>query len=75
MRSPKRKATTPPKLMPPCHSAAASGTLPIEQTQLAKAITGPTSAFSRLVQKPRPRMNRSAHHWTGTSTARNPATT
>ena len=30
--------------MPPDHSTAASGTLPIEQTKLSTAITGPTSA-------------------------------
>ena len=32
IRSAKMNATTPPKLMPPFHSTAASGTLPIEQT-------------------------------------------
>src|SRR5437667_307848 len=32
MRSPKTKAMAPPKLMPPRHSTAASGTLPTEQT-------------------------------------------
>ena len=35
-------ATTPPKLIPPFHSTAASGTLPIEQTKLRIATTGPT---------------------------------
>ena len=35
MRSAKMKLITPPKLMPPRHSAAASGTLPIEHTKLA----------------------------------------
>ncbi len=34
-------ATTPPKLMPPFHSTAASGTLPIEQTNDAIATIGP----------------------------------
>src|SRR5450759_974607 len=42
-RSAKMKLTTPPKLIPPFHSTAASGTLPIEQTKLATATTGPTS--------------------------------
>jgi len=35
------KATTPAKLIPPDHSTAASGTLPIEQTKLRIAISGP----------------------------------
>ena len=34
IRSAKMKASTPPKLMPPFQSTAASGTLPIEQTKL-----------------------------------------
>ena len=37
------KLITPPKLMPPCHSAAAIGTLPIEHTKLMNAMNGPTS--------------------------------
>ncbi len=32
--------------MPPDHSTAASGTLPIEQTKLSTAISGPTRTFS-----------------------------
>ena len=35
IRSAKMNATTPPKLIPPFHSTAASGTLPIEQTKLS----------------------------------------
>src|SRR5437764_463659 len=35
--------TTPPKLIPPFHSTAASGTLPIEQAKLTTATIGPTS--------------------------------
>ena len=34
IRSAKMNDTTPPKLMPPFQSTAASGTLPIEQTKL-----------------------------------------
>ena len=49
--------TTPPKEMPPFHSAAASGTLPIEQTKLMMAMNGPTTTFSTLVQKPWPWRN------------------
>src|SRR3974377_1834391 len=37
------KAMTPPKLMPPFHSTAANGTLPIEQTKDTIATMGPTS--------------------------------
>ena len=36
------KAITPPKLMPPFQSTAASGTLPIEQTKEMIATSGPT---------------------------------
>ena len=43
IRSAKMNATTPPKLMPPFHSTAASGTLPTEQTNEMIATTGPMS--------------------------------
>src|SRR5690348_15466453 len=43
IRSARMKATTPPKLIPPFHSTAASGTLPIEQTKLSIATIGPIS--------------------------------
>ena len=36
--------STPPKLAPPAHSTAASGTLPIEHTKVRQATTGPISA-------------------------------
>src|SRR5438034_2065817 len=42
IRSAKIKLTTPPKLMPPFQSTAASGTLPTEQTKLTIATRGPT---------------------------------
>ena len=48
------KEITPPKEMPPFHSAAASGTLPMEQTKLMMAMKGPTMTFSTLVQNPWP---------------------
>ena len=41
IRSAKMNASTPPKLMPPFHSTAASGTFPIEQTKLNMATSGP----------------------------------
>ena len=43
MRSAKMNDTTPPKLIPPFHSTAASGTLPIEHTKLSRLTTGPMS--------------------------------
>src|SRR3982074_4535 len=36
-RAAKMNATTPPKLMPPLHSTAASGTVPIEQEKRSRA--------------------------------------
>ena len=66
------KLITPPKLMPPCHSAAAIGTLPIEHTKLMNAMNGPTMTFSRLVQKPWPSMNTSFQTSIGTSTVEEP---
>lgn len=46
IRSANRKLTTPPKLMPPFHSTAASGTFPTEQTKLTTASSGPISGPS-----------------------------
>ncbi|PRX33397.1 hypothetical protein B0G75_103625 [Paraburkholderia sp. BL18I3N2] len=39
------KEATQPKLMPPFHSTAASGTFPAEQINDATAIKGPTNAL------------------------------
>ena len=68
------KLITPPKLIPPCQSAAASGTFPIEQTQAMSAMNGPTTTFCSDVQKPCPGTKTSFQTVTGTSTARKPAT-
>ena len=68
------KLITPPKLIPPCQSAAASGTFPIEQTQAMSAMNGPTITFWSEVQKPCPVRKTSFQTLTGTSTARKPAT-
>ena len=68
------KLITPPNAMPPCHSAAAIGTLPIEQTNVTTVINGPTIAFSMIVQMPWPSKNTAFHQSIGTSTVRNPAT-
>src|SRR5205807_1973843 len=43
IRSAKMNASTPPKLIPPFQSTAASGTLPIEHTKLRIATNGPIS--------------------------------
>ena len=43
IKSAKMNEMTPPKLMPPFQSTAASGTLPIEQTKAATATSGPIS--------------------------------
>ena len=61
--------------MPPCHSAAASGTLPTEQTKLMIARNGPRTTFSRLDQKPCPVRKIERQNEVGTSADRNPATT
>jgi hypothetical protein len=68
------KLITPPKLIPPFHSAAASGTLPIEQTKLMSAMNGPIRAFSMLVQMPWPETKNALQNDVGTSTASTPAT-
>ena len=65
---------TPPKEMPPFHSAAARGTFPMEQTKLMMAMNGPTMTFSSEVQKPWPLMNTACHTEVGTRTAKKPAT-
>jgi hypothetical protein len=41
-------AITPAKEIPPAHRIAASGMLPIEQTKLRMAMTGPSSTFSTV---------------------------
>ena len=50
IRSAKMKLTTPPKLIPPLHSTAASGTLPTEQTKLTTETNGPTRGPSILAR-------------------------
>ena len=69
------KATTPPKLMPSFQSAAASGTLPTEQTKLMIATNGPTMAFSIMVRAPWSCRNTAFQKLAGTATATKPATT
>ncbi len=45
-------AITPAKLIPPDQSTAARGMLPIEQTKLSTAISGPTITFSIATTQP-----------------------
>ena len=51
IRSAKMNAITPPKLMPPFHSTAASGTFPIEQTKLSIAHQRPDQRSPDLGQR------------------------
>src|SRR3954453_4066042 len=75
MRSANTNATTPPNEMPPAHSAAASGTLPIEQTKLMIARNGPRTTFSRLDQLPGPVRNSDRQNEMGTPASAKPAMT
>ena len=50
IRSAKMKVSTPPKLMPPFQSTAASGTLPTEQTKLMIATSGAMSGPHSLAK-------------------------
>ena len=68
------KLTTPPKLMPPCQSAAAIGTLPIEQTKLMTAMNGPTSDVLERRPEAVAVQEHVVPHCIGTSTVRKPAT-
>ena len=52
IRSAKMNAITPPKLIPPDQSTAASGTFPTEQTKERTAISGPTITFSTAATGP-----------------------
>jgi hypothetical protein len=50
IKSAKMNAATPPKLIPPFHSTAASGTFPMEQTKLRIAMSGPISGPQTLAK-------------------------
>src|SRR6266498_3236764 len=69
IRSAKMNATTPPKLMPPFHSTAASGTLPIEQTNDRTETSGPTSGPQSLAASGRPSRNKPCQKCCGTQQA------
>ena len=73
IRSAKMKASTPPKLMPPFQSTAASGTLPIEQTKLMIATTGPMIGPQNLASAWWFSRKSDRHHESGTQAASAPA--
>ncbi len=73
IRSAKMNATTPPKLIPPFHSTAASGTLPIEQTKLSREITGPMTGPHSRAAKGWPVRNRCRQNVSGTHAPMAPA--
>src|SRR6266542_17612 len=74
IRSAKMNATTPPKLMPPFHRTAASGTLPIEQTNETTATSGPTSGPQSLAASGWPSRKKPCQKCCGTHAASAPAT-
>src|SRR6266508_1205381 len=73
IRSAKMNATTPPKLMPPFHSTAASGTLPIEQTNETIATIGPTSGPHSLASSGWSTRKKPCQNSSGTQAASAPA--
>src|SRR3954454_6643224 len=73
IKSAKMNAITPPKLMPPFHRTAASGTLPIEQTKLTIATSGPTTGPQNLAKVAWSSKKTACHHDSGTQAASAPA--
>src|SRR6266567_137060 len=73
IKSAKMKLTTPPKLIPPRHKTAASGTLPIEQTKLTRETNGPTRGPSILAMVGLLEKKNAFQNELGTQAARAPA--
>src|SRR6516225_307580 len=73
IRSAKIKATTPPKLIPPFHSTAASGMLPTEQTKEITATSGPTIGPHSVARTGCPVRKKDCQKVFGTQAARAPA--
>src|ERR1017187_1132363 len=73
IRSAKMNAITPPKLIPPFQSTAASGTLPIEQTKLSSEMTGPMTGPHSSAASGWPARNRCCQNVAGTHAATAPA--
>src|SRR5436309_11618217 len=72
-RSAKTNEMTPPKLMPPFHNTAASGTLPMEQTKLITATSGPISGPQILASVGWSTKKKSCQNASGTHAAKAPA--
>ena len=75
IRSAKTNAITPPKLMPPFQSTAASGTFPIEQTKLSTATSGPITGPQTCAHVGWWVRKSVRHHESGTQAASMPAAT
>jgi hypothetical protein len=73
IRSAKMKLITPPKLIPPFHSTAASGTFPIEHTNETIEMMGPSKGPQILASNGCPVKNRCCQKLSGTQAARAPA--
>src|SRR5574337_806869 len=73
IRSAKMKAATPPKLIPPFQSTAASGTFPTEQTNEAIATSGPTIGPQNFANVGCDARKNAVQECLGTPTARAPA--
>jgi hypothetical protein len=73
IRSAKMNAMTPPKLIPPFHSTAASGALPIEQTKLSSEMTGPMTGPHSWAASGWPVRNSCRQKLAGTQAATAPA--
>src|SRR5215467_12888518 len=73
IRSAKMKLTTPPKLIPPLHKTAASGTLPTEHTKLTRETSGPTSGPSILASVGLVEKKKAFQNELGTQAAKAPA--
>jgi len=67
------KLITPPKLIPPFHSTAASGTFPMEHTNDAIETRGPTTGPQSAATRGSPLRKNARQNSTGTHAPRAPA--
>ena len=74
IRSPRMNAITPPKLIPPFQSTAASGMFPTEQTKLGTATSGPTIGPQNFAAVGWSTRKSDCHQESGTHAASAPAT-
>src|SRR6516162_7906586 len=73
IKSANRNAITPPKLMPPFHSTAASGTFPTEQTNETIATIGPINGPTIFDPTGSEDKKKACQNSLGTQAARAPA--